>query len=67
MRLKPYSLLYWSLEALVIALLIWVCSKLDFVLQPIGIFISVTFTPLIISTFLYYMLNPKSGRSHVVL
>lgn len=58
MRLKPYSLLYWSLEALVIALLIWVCSKLDFVLQPIGIFISVTFTPLIISTFLYYMLNP---------
>ncbi|EEU30570.1 hypothetical protein HMPREF0501_00948 [Limosilactobacillus coleohominis 101-4-CHN] len=55
---KKQSFLYWSIELLVLALFIWVCSKIDFVFRPILIFISVVFVPLIISLFLYYMLRP---------
>ena len=58
MKTKQQSILYWSLELLILALLVWVCSKLDFVFRPVIIFISVTFVPLVISLFLYYMLNP---------
>lgn len=55
---KKKSVLYWSIELLVVALLIWVCTKIDFIFRPILIFISVVFVPLIISLFLYYMLRP---------
>lgn len=55
---KKQSFLYWSIELLVLALFIWVCSKIDFVFRPILIFISVVFVPLIVSLFLYYMLRP---------
>lgn len=55
---KKKSVLYWSIELLVVALLIWVCTKIDFIFRPILIFISVVFAPLIISLFLYYMLRP---------
>ena len=58
MKTKQQTILYWSLELLILALLVWVCSKLDFVFRPVIIFISVTFVPLVISLFLYYMLNP---------
>ena len=58
MKTKQQSILYWSLELLILALLVWVCSKLDFVFRPVIIFISVTFVPLVVSLFLYYMLNP---------
>lgn len=58
MKQKKHNLLYWSLELLIVAALIWICSKLDFVFQPVMVFISVTFTPLVVSLFLYYMLNP---------
>lgn len=58
MKTRQQSILYWSLELLILALLVWVCSKLDFVFRPVIIFISVTFVPLVISLFLYYMLNP---------
>ena len=50
--------MYWSLELLILSLLIWVCTKIDFIFRPILIFISVVFVPVIISLFLYYMLRP---------
>ena len=56
--IKKKSILYWSVELLVLALLIWVCTKIDFIFRPIFIFISVVFVPVIISLFLYYMLRP---------
>ena len=73
MKAKQQSILYWSLELLILALLVWVCSKLDFVFRPVIIFISVTFVPLVVSLFLYYMLNPvvklliklKLGKFHL--
>lgn len=52
------NILYWSVELLVLALLVYVCTKIDFVFRPFLIFISVVFVPLIISLFLYYMLVP---------
>lgn len=55
---RKKSVLYWSLEALILALLVWVCTKIDFIFRPILIFVSVVFVPLIISLFLYYMMMP---------
>lgn len=52
------NILFWSLELLLAASLIWVCTKIDFVFRPFIVFISVVFVPLIISLFLYYMLSP---------
>ena len=50
--------LFWSFELLIIASLIWVCTQINFVFTPLLVFVSVVITPLIISLFLYYMLNP---------
>jgi len=49
---------YVALELLVIATLLLVLSKLGFILTPIGQFIGGVFIPLLISGFLYYLLNP---------
>ncbi|AVK62270.1 AI-2E family transporter [Lactobacillus sp. CBA3605] len=57
-RLKESSLMFWSLEILIVAALIWVCTKLGFLFQPIGTFLNVVFMPIVISGFLFYMLNP---------
>ena len=51
-------LMYWSLEILLIAGLIFMCTRLDFLFKPIGTFISTLFAPIIISGFLFYLLNP---------
>lgn len=55
---KYYHWLFWPSLLLVIASLIWVCTKIQFIFQPFLTFISVVFVPLILSGFLYYMLNP---------
>lgn len=52
------QILFWSLELLILAGLLWVGSQLQFVLEPIITFVSAVFVPLIISVFLYYMLSP---------
>ncbi|ETY74697.1 membrane protein [Lactiplantibacillus fabifermentans T30PCM01] len=57
-RLKESSLLFWSLEILIVASLIWVCTNIGFLFQPIGTFLNVVFMPIVISGFLFYMLNP---------
>ena len=53
MKLNKQPIMYWSLELLILSLLIWVCTKIDFIFRPILIFISVVFVPVIISLFLY--------------
>lgn len=40
---RRYRLMYWSLELLLVALLIFVCTQIGFIFQPIGIFISTIF------------------------
>lgn len=49
---------YWVLELLVIATLLLVLSRLGFILVPMGQFIGGVFVPLLISGFLYYLMNP---------
>lgn len=53
-----YRLLFWTLELLAIAALIFVSTKIQFIFKPFFTFISVVFVPLIIAGFLFYMLNP---------
>ena len=43
---------------MIIATLILVSSKIDFVFQPIGTFFTTLFAPILIAGFLYYLLNP---------
>lgn len=57
-RLRHSRLLFWSLEALIIATLIYVCTKIGFIFSPIGTFIATLFIPILISGFLFYLFNP---------
>lgn len=52
------KLLFWTLELLAIAVLVFVSTKIQFIFKPFFTFISVVFVPLIIAGFLFYMLNP---------
>lgn len=55
---KNSKLMFWTMEILLIATLIFVSSKIDFVFQPIGTFFTTLFAPVLIAGFLYYLLNP---------
>ena len=57
-QLKQSKILFWTVELLAVALLILVITQLSFILEPIGKFIGAVFVPLIVSGFLYYLLNP---------
>lgn len=57
-NLKKSKLMFWSIELLVIATLIFVSTKIDFMFSPIFTFVSTLFAPVLIAGFLYYMLNP---------
>lgn len=55
---KRSKLFFWSVELLVVALLVFVCTQVSFLFEPIGIFISTIFIPLILSGLMFYILNP---------
>ncbi|KJU73732.1 membrane protein [Pediococcus damnosus LMG 28219] len=57
-KIKKSPLLFWSLELLIVATLVYVCTKINFLFAPIGMFISTVFVPIILSGFLFYLLNP---------
>ena len=57
-KLKKTNLLYWSIWLLVMACLVWVSTKIDFIFYPIGAFISTIFTPVLVAGFLYYIFTP---------
>lgn len=57
-RLRQSKLFFWSAELLVIATLIFVSSKINFIFTPIGTFFSTLFAPVLVAGFLYYILNP---------
>lgn len=50
--------MFWTLELLLLALLIWACTQIQFLFEPIGTFISTLFAPILIAGFLFYLLNP---------
>lgn len=52
------KILFWSVEILIIATLILVSTKINFVFKPITTFFSTLFLPILIAGFLYYITNP---------
>nr|WP_239094342.1 AI-2E family transporter [Bacillus sp. B15-48] len=46
------------MQILIILTIIYVSSKISFLFEPLGIFASTMFFPIIISGFLYFLLNP---------
>lgn len=57
-KLRDSKILFWSLELLVVVVIIFICTQISFVFKPIGIFIDTIFLPLILSGFVFYILNP---------
>ena len=57
-QVQRSKLLFWSLEILIVATLIWVCTKLGFLFAPIGTFFRTVFMPILLAGILFYMLNP---------
>ncbi|MBU7563627.1 AI-2E family transporter [Pediococcus ethanolidurans] len=57
-KIRRSPLMFWTLELLIVATLIYVCTKINFLFAPIGTFISTVFVPVILSGFLFYLLNP---------
>ena len=49
---------FWTLEVLMVVGIIFICTKISFLFQPIGIFISTLFFPILIALFLYFIFNP---------
>ncbi|USK70754.1 AI-2E family transporter [Peribacillus asahii] len=49
---------FWTFELLMIAVLIFVSTKISFLFEPIGIFITTLFFPILIAGFLFFLFNP---------
>ncbi|GAA0324243.1 AI-2E family transporter [Bacillus carboniphilus] len=49
---------FWTLQILLMVAIIYISTKIAFIFQPVGVFISTLFFPILISGFLYYLLNP---------
>lgn len=49
---------YWLLQILLILTIIYVSTKITFLFQPIGIFFTTIFFPILITGFLFFLLNP---------
>ncbi|MCE4051220.1 AI-2E family transporter [Bacillus sp. Au-Bac7] len=49
---------YWLLQVLIIVAIIYVCTKISFLFQPVAVLFSTLFFPIIITGFLYFLLNP---------
>lgn len=49
---------YWLIQILLLLTIIFVSSKITFLFQPIGVFISTLFFPILIAGFLFFLLNP---------
>lgn len=48
----------WSLQILIILTIILIASKVSFLLEPVGIFFTTLFFPILISGFLFFIFNP---------
>lgn len=46
------------MELLIVVAIIYLCTKINFLFAPLGTFVSTLFVPILISGFLYYLLNP---------
>ncbi|MDF0728227.1 AI-2E family transporter [Cytobacillus sp. S13-E01] len=49
---------FWSLQLLIIVTILYLSSKITFLFEPVVVFFTTLFFPIIISGFLYFLLNP---------
>jgi len=56
--LSKTKLQYWLIQILLILTIVYVSTKITFLFQPIGVFFSTIFFPILITGFLYFLLNP---------
>ncbi len=52
------KLQYWLIQILLIFTILFVATKISFLFQPIGVFFSTIFFPILITGFLFFLLNP---------
>ncbi|QBP17873.1 AI-2E family transporter [Acetilactobacillus jinshanensis] len=57
-QFKKAPVIFWSLEILIVFLIVWIGTKISFLFSPVGVFISSIIVPVIIAGALYYLLNP---------
>lgn len=57
-KLRQSKLMYWSVEALIIVLLVIGLSNLSFLATPIATLFSTLLIPFVVAGFLYYLFNP---------
>ncbi|WP_088072322.1 AI-2E family transporter [Gottfriedia luciferensis] len=55
---KNSKLLFWTVELLLLFLVLFVGTKISFLFQPIAILISTLFAPILVSVFLYFLFAP---------
>ncbi|WP_142339224.1 AI-2E family transporter [Bacillus sp. AFS055030] len=55
---KNSKLLFWTIELLLLFLVLFVGTKISFLFQPIAILISTLFAPILVSVFLYFLFAP---------
>ena len=56
--LSKKELHYWLLQTLLIVTIIFVSTKISFLFKPISIFFTTLFFPILITGFLFFLLNP---------
>lgn len=57
-KVRDSKLMFWSLELLILATLIFVGTKINFLFQPLATMFTTLFAPILISGFFFYLLNP---------
>ncbi|WP_239673452.1 AI-2E family transporter [Mangrovibacillus cuniculi] len=56
--MKKSKLQFWLIQILLLLAIIFVGSQVSFFLQPIAVFFSTLFFPILVAGLLYYLLNP---------
>ncbi|WP_179395110.1 AI-2E family transporter [Lacticaseibacillus absianus] len=67
-KLRQSKLMFWSVEALILVVLVIGVSNLGFLFAPVATFFSTLLIPIIAAGFLFYLFNPLIkllGRAHV--
>lgn len=67
-KLRQSKLMFWSLEILIIVVLIIGLTDVSFLFSPIATFFSTLLIPMIVAGFLFYLFNPLInllGRMHI--
>ena len=49
---------FWTLQILLVLSIIFIGTKVSFIFQPIAVFVSTLFFPILIAGFLFFILNP---------